>query len=403
MNIGDLTELPAEVNRMFLGHLNGRQRISVQRVCRLWAFLGKTFPNAKFRATMILKNFEDLTNIEQLKAGKINELYRYMDGKHEPVAVSELEAQPGIPVSRRLEVDDSPDTEEKIKCLLEILENNNINNIDTVNFNEGTEFSDEFNAVFIEFLENNGKIKNLHFEKSYLGIQFFSELSKINIKLDTLSIVECNLNNPHAKSIAKIISSNIVSQSLDLSRNNFYGDAISEICKALKEPNVALNSLDLSCNFISNGEITEIAEALKENISLEHLYISHNYENKMLKEFSDDELTAISADAITAFAEALKVNTNLKELDFQSCRLNNDCVKILAEALKQNQHLECLRLMGNSKITQRGLNYLREVRKNCFIDIVESSKILKRGNESDDELESQPATKKPKVNIEFFF
>lgn len=346
---------PNEIQAMFFEHLNGRQRLGIQRVCFGWKnLIDELFVNEEFKTFTTLNDFQDEEEMDGVKKGKIDRAYRVIpsDCQHNKKKVKEidvdklkeiLDKKKRVSISKTLEVNDEPDDEEKIEALLKILRENNF---DSIEFDD-IECSKHFNTFFIKHLENDNGIKNLSFIESNFD---FDSLSESEVQLDSLRLEKCGIYMAGCNRIAKIISSNIVSRSLNLCTNSIYGDGFSRICEALEQKGVTLQSLDLSENLLGSDDIDEIADTLKINNSLKYLKIGPNYNTQGF-------IVGVKEYAISNLAEALKTNTTLEELDLADCFIGDAGVKCLAEALKVNQHLRCLNL-GENKITEEGIKEL---------------------------------------------
>lgn len=88
----------------------------------------------------------------------------------------------------------------------------------------------------------------------------------------------------------------------------------------------------MSHNNLTDHSIGLLAEAIKENSSLTELFITHN---------------DLSLPNGISFIQGLQNKPNLKSLALNSCKLNQNLLRELAESLKDNEQLRELYLYSN--------------------------------------------------------
>ena len=187
--------------------------------------------------------------------------------------------------------------------------------------------------------------------------QYVNELKEV-LQMNTtlISLKLCNINNNGAVNIAKAIQMNTTLHTLDMSDNEISDDEVIAISDCLKK-NSSLEKLNLSKNEIkiTNEGAKMIAEALQLNTTLKQLDLSIN-------KIFDDGATAIS--------NVLKSNITLQELNISHNNITNKGITKITEAIQINSTLQNINISKNH-ITTEGLLYLMEaVKNNCTLQVV---------------------------------
>ena len=166
------------------------------------------------------------------------------------------------------------------------------------------------------------------------GARVLAGYLKRNKTLSALHLNYSDIGNAGATALAEVLWTNTTLDSLDLRINPSIGDSsVMSLCEALKV-NKTLSSLNLSGTGISDAGVLSLVEVLKTNtsslssLSLSDIRISHH--------------------SVKPIAEVLRVNSTLKELEFEGNKVGVGGAKLIAESLKANSTLEILSLSRNN-------------------------------------------------------
>ncbi|MBP9692282.1 MAG: hypothetical protein KBD90_03010 [Alphaproteobacteria bacterium] len=225
----------------------------------------------------------------------------------------------------------------------------------------------DFEKKSIQFLKNtymdSGKQFIEEFTKPYL-VEYSDESSAVYIHISPKII---NTYLPEAlKSIQKILSENKKTNELTI---NLYTEKFNREDFALFFQFAQIDNLILQLHDDSRGSSLEFPyEILKENKNIKKFTAYDvRLENEQIKTLADalkqnktlEELFLLKGkirDKGVVLAEALKHNTTLKKLDLEHNMLSNESVKALGDALKYNSCLKELFLFD--VIKPDGTQYL---------------------------------------------
>lgn len=172
-------------------------------------------------------------------------------------------------------------------------------------------------------------------------------------KIEELNLSCKGLNSANIKSITKVLKNNKTVKKLYLSENNICSEGALAIADVLKTNNT-LEQLDLSENNICSNGAKAIFEALHDNKSLKILDLARNE----IKRFEIN-----TGETMSIISNCLKSkDCPLVELDLWGNDLDDDDIKDLANALKENEKLEELELSLN-EFSSSGLQYLSDALK----------------------------------------
>ena len=206
------------------------------------------------------------------------------------------------------------------------------------------------------------------------GVNFISSEGLKDVRISTLHILNDNITEKGAITLAKLLKGNMTLQQLTVRGNSIGEGGATALAEMLKE-NRTLQQLDVSHNSIGEGGVTALAEMLKENGTLQQLNVSVNSIGdegatalaEMLKENMALQQLDVGGNSIgkggaTALAEMLKENRTLQQVDICHNSIGKGGATALAEMLKENGTLQQLTVSGNS-IGEGGASALAEMLK----------------------------------------
>jgi Ran GTPase-activating protein (RanGAP) involved in mRNA processing and transport len=179
----------------------------------------------------------------------------------------------------------------------------------------GKKLSKEDMLFFVDTLKKDKFCTDLQFSPGTLASQ------NIGILVDALKITE------HVTGVA-------------LSHNSLSAEA-EKIANLLKHNNT-IQELELQDTGISPDELFVLAEALEVNKSLEKLNLRDNYIGSRI-----NFARLKKKNALARFAEALKKNQALKDLNLSKCNLNEEDALLIVSALRDNTNIKNLDISGN--------------------------------------------------------
>jgi Ran GTPase-activating protein (RanGAP) involved in mRNA processing and transport len=194
----------------------------------------------------------------------------------------------------------------------------------------------------------DSKVKELVLQKvdtRTVGLRpVMQELGR-NTTLTTLAIRDSGLNHESVQQLQAVLRQNTTLQHLILRGNNLKSAGLAEIAPALYR-NTSIKSLDLSRNGIDDIECANVLrELIRRNKTITSLSIAENPFGR-------------NSTATRIILEGLRSNTTLQQLDLGSCRLDDQGVSILANALAiRNASILDLNLQWND-ITSMGVRAL---------------------------------------------
>ncbi|KAF9438032.1 hypothetical protein BGZ76_010081 [Entomortierella beljakovae] len=218
-------------------------------------------------------------------------------------------------------------------------------------------------------LAKNTALKELDLSNNRITAQGFEVLCEAllgNRVLTRLCIQSNDIKTAGASHLASLLEKNFVIRHINIGSNGLGSDGCVLIANALRF-NRSLTSLSLDLNEMGVKGASAMALALSSNHTLTHLYIPHNNigdeglvdictslrHNKSLIVL-DLELNALgsgqSALGMKTLAEAIRVNTSLREINLSYNLFSSEAVQELMKGVGANSKLESI-LFTNCCIT----------------------------------------------------
>eukprot|EP00984_Skeletonema_dohrnii_P025188 scaffold14297_cov113-Skeletonema_dohrnii-CCMP3373.AAC.6 len=200
--------------------------------------------------------------------------------------------------------------------------------------------------AFVDGLARNQSIQRV--EVNYFGDYGSTALLRALGNLSQLEELSYNGNylGPNGCfALGTLLESGVCKlKELYLYRNNIGDDGVASLASGLRSIGPSLNTLRLSNNSIGNEGLLALVTALESCTSLEDLDLSEN-------NFS------LATAGLRSLSHWLQSNQmDLKHLDFESCRINDEGLQALSGGAAK--HCKDLQLAGNDSITPLGLRYL---------------------------------------------
>jgi Ran GTPase-activating protein (RanGAP) involved in mRNA processing and transport len=166
-----------------------------------------------------------------------------------------------------------------------------------------------------------------------------------NTTVTNLAIRYSVLSRENVQQLKFMLRRNAALESLDLTSSALGSAGLAEIAPVLYR-NTSIKSLDLTNNGLHNIEsASALRELIRRNKTITSLSIAHNALGR-------------NAAAAGSILDGVRSNTTLQQLDLQYCRLDDQGISILANALAiRNAGLLKLDL-GNNEITSMGVHAL---------------------------------------------
>jgi Leucine-rich repeat (LRR) protein len=221
----------------------------------------------------------------------------------------------------------------------------------------------------------DSKVKELVLEKvntSTVGLHpVIRELGR-NTTVTSLAIRDSVLSRDNVQQLKSMLRRNTGLESLDLESSRLGSAGLAEIAPVLYR-NTSIKAFDLRNNGLHDIESANaLRELIRRNKTITSLCIAHN-------------AFGHNAAAVRSIAEGVRSNTTLQQLDLRYCRLDDQGISLLANALAiRNASLLELDLTGNT-ITSVGVRALVH-------DNVEALKTLTKLCLSGNRIRSEGAT-----------
>ena len=220
--------------------------------------------------------------------------------------------------------------------------------------------------------------KSLELQQCKIGDIGMSVLQQfISENTSTLEYVDLSHSESSPWGVYSAIIRNCSANSLTLCGDDGIEDYVNEIKEAL-QTNTQLISLILR-NIIKHGMIS-IAEAIQVNTTLKNLDISGNNISDAGAAAISDSLTSnsslaklnISSNNITSegakkIAQAIQVNTILKKLDISSNNISDAGVAAISDSLKRNSSLAKLNMSRNNIISEGAKKIAQAIQVNTTL------------------------------------
>ncbi|XP_072466325.1 NACHT, LRR and PYD domains-containing protein 12-like [Notamacropus eugenii] len=151
--------------------------------------------------------------------------------------------------------------------------------------------------------------------------------------LQKLMLSLCNLTDSCCQDVSSVLKSNQSLIHLDLGCNNLYNHGVKLLCEALEHQDSNLQTLELWNCQLSAACCYSLSSVLKKNQSLIHLNLGAN---------------PLRNNGVKVLCEALgNQNCKLQELKLSKCLISTSGCRYLSSALKSNLSLIDLKLTGN--------------------------------------------------------
>jgi Ran GTPase-activating protein (RanGAP) involved in mRNA processing and transport len=181
------------------------------------------------------------------------------------------------------------------------------------------------------------------------------------------------LSGQYAVALRKGLSHNKTLEHLHLRQSTFSNDAVDAIAKAL-QVNQSLKIIELDGCHLAPEQVVKFVEALINHPKLEHLNLNQNATSSVAihsiasllvsgsttlskLDLGQQQLGQNEKLDMPVFANALKLNSSLIELNLSSDDLDDEDVALIADALVENSTLQRLTL-NNNIITDVGIQSL---------------------------------------------
>uniref|UniRef100_F7GHL5 NACHT, LRR and PYD domains-containing protein 3 n=1 Tax=Monodelphis domestica TaxID=13616 RepID=F7GHL5_MONDO len=254
--------------------------------------------------------------------------------------------------------------DEGIKALCEVLRNQNCN-IQELNLSR-CRFSDACCKNLSSALMAHGNINILDLSENTLadvGMNLLCEaLGSSDCNLQELKLSQCHFTDACCQDLSTCIKNQSLIH-LDVSGNFLQDSGIRLLCEALRHPTCNLQKLLLSLCHITDSSCQDVSFALKNNRSLIHLDLGcnnlYNHGVKLLCEALENQ------------------NCNLQTLELWNCQLSAACCHEFSSVLKKNQSLTHLNL-GANPLRNNGVKVLCEAlgNQNCKLQKLKLCKCL---------------------------
>jgi len=186
-------------------------------------------------------------------------------------------------------------------------------------------------------------------------------LQTSSCNLTRLNLGRCNLNNEAVTTIVRSLAGNTKLEHLGLSKSHIKSSGCELIITLLQDPSCNINSLDLGRCGLKNDLTTKIVSSLIGNTKMAKLDLSSNGIGRS----GCESIATLLQDPNSNVENVSLLWNNLgTRLPSDDNVINDDCARILAQALVGNNKLTCLDLRRSS-ITKPGWNAFSNILSNC--------------------------------------
>ncbi|XP_043853722.1 NACHT, LRR and PYD domains-containing protein 3-like [Dromiciops gliroides] len=253
--------------------------------------------------------------------------------------------------------------DEGMKALCEVLRNNC--NIQELKLSR-CHFSNVCCKNLSSALKAHGRMKYLDLSENVLedvGLNLLCEaLGNPDCNLQELKLSQCHLTAASCHDLSTCIKNQSLTH-LDVSGNFLCDCGMRLLCEALRHPACNLQKLMLSMCHLTDSCCQDVSSALKNNQSLIHLDLGCN---------------SLYSHGVKLLCEALENEAcNLQTLQLWNCQLSAACCHALSSVLKKNQSLTHLNLGANS-LGNNGVKLLCDAlgNQNCKLQELKLCKCL---------------------------
>ena len=204
--------------------------------------------------------------------------------------------------------------------------------------------------LLVEALQVNNTLTLLFIEVPFFGDQFIVSLANLLRVNKTLTTVKCMTNDfVSAHNVQQLADSLMVNKTVNylMFGGNAWGNDAVRILAGYMKRSESLSSLHLNCSDIGDAGATALAEVLRTNTTLNCLGLYNN--------------PGIGNPSVISLCEALKVNTTLSSLDLSRTGISDAGVLSLEEVLKTNASSLTSLLLSDIKISHQSLKSIAEV------------------------------------------
>jgi Ran GTPase-activating protein (RanGAP) involved in mRNA processing and transport len=166
-----------------------------------------------------------------------------------------------------------------------------------------------------------------------------------NTTVTKLAIIDSMLSLENVQQFKSMLQRNTALEYLDLTSSNLGSAGLAEIIPVLYR-NTSIKALDLSQNGLHGIESANVLrELIRRNKTFTSLCITHNSFGRNLA-------------AVRSIAEGVRCNTTLQKLDLSFCRLGDQGISLLANALVIRNTSTLELILNVSEITSVGVRAL---------------------------------------------
>ncbi|XP_036602804.1 NACHT, LRR and PYD domains-containing protein 3-like [Trichosurus vulpecula] len=254
--------------------------------------------------------------------------------------------------------------DEGMKVLCEVLRNKNCN-IQDLRLSR-CHFSNACCKILSSALKAHGRMKYIDLSENNLqdtGMNLLCEaLGDPDCNLQELKLSQCHLTAGCCQDLSTCIKNQSLTH-LDVSGNFLRDCGMKLLCEALRHPACNLQKLMLSLCHLTDSCCQDISSVLKSNRSLIHLDLGCN---------------SLYNHGVKLLCEALEnQDCNLQTLELWNCQISAACCYALSSVLKKNQSLTHLNL-GANPLRNNGVKVLCEAlgNQNCKLQELKLCKCL---------------------------
>jgi len=191
------------------------------------------------------------------------------------------------------------------------------------------QLGDEGAICLAQGLGSNDTLRELEVAFNAIGDEGCKALAEAGTSLQSLVLEYNHVGVNGAEALAVAIA-NAPWKRLSLACNQLGDDGLGALADGLAAPMTCLERLDVSENGIFHRGVTSLVAALEQNDTLEELFLGNNM---------------IGAEAIAGYLKSPR--SSLRRLHMTNCRLDNEAIRSIAEALHQNKSLRFIDLGSN--------------------------------------------------------
>ena len=231
------------------------------------------------------------------------------------------------------------------------------NNISLLKLNiSHSNITDRGIEVIAKAIQINSTLQNIDISKNHIstdGLLYFMEAVKSNCTLQVVNITHNNVTTSGFTSIKQCIENLQYPIQVITSWNEIRegGKLVTKISTSCAPDNIEEDVWSRDA-YDADHLVMCLSECLKENHSVQKVYSSYYL----------SRINRITSEGAFKFAEAIKVNKTLQELDISSNNISDNGAAAISDALKSNNSLQILNMSFNN-ITSEGAKVIAEAIK----------------------------------------